>query len=235
MLLSAKQINHNLNEALSAVMDKYKVLHDAPIENKSTELDKHLRETRKTASIKKAGVGTSRIFYNINEPDTINLDGKHTAVKTGMKLAYLGSLDHDKVEAGIKQNRNEADPKFKDFHILQKTSDGYKTNEDGVLLPTLDHDKSHHLIQVLHAEPLSAKNKLEDHTKTKEFPNGISGADVEKHVYNNEGNISNHPFIKQIDALKKTHKIGDIHSENIGIFTHPITGKKYPVITDYGM
>lgn len=219
--------------------EEHNILNGVDAKSKSPNLTAFRRQNRSNSSFSPAGIGNGREYHKVKEHATIYIDHKAANVQTGMKLAYHGSLDKtDEPKFGVEQNRNEANPNYKPYHILQKDDSGnYHTNENGILLPTLDHHQDHHWIHTLHVEPLSNKTKLEDHTKTDEFPNGISSDDIDHAVMMGHNIKENdHPFIKQIHNLIKNTDISknDISHSNIGIFTHPHTGKKYPVILDHG-
>lgn len=218
-----------------------KILNGKDAEGKMDALSKFRMANRKESGLQvnPKSVGSSRAFLSVKKPEDLKIDGQDVQVKTGIKLAYLGRFDSGKVKDGIKQNQNEIDSKFHGDHILQKQSDGsYKTNEHGILLPTLDHDKhAAHWIQTIHANPISHDNPLEPHTKTEDFPKGIHANDFELAMDNKfpKGDkIWNHPFVKRVLELKKKHGLKDIHSDNLGIFTHPVTGEQHLVVTDYG-
>lgn len=214
--------------------NEYKTITDNAVNDISDKLRDLRRTDRVNTLLKPSGVGSSREYYRIKSPDSINLDGQKTPIETGIKVAYNGKFGS---EMGIKQNQNE-DRDLSKHSIIQKDEYGnYHTNESGIILPSLEHDKDHKWIHTLHVEPLSGKNKLEDYTKTPEHPNGISANDIEETFVLGKHKKDSHPLIQQIKKFADDNNIAyaDIHSENMGIFTHPITKKKYPVILDHGV
>jgi len=214
--------------------DEYKALSNHDVGKISDSLRQIRRTDRSGSSLKPTGVGSSREYYKIKTPSNITLDGEKVPVETGVKVAYNGSTG---TEIAKKQNENESRPELKKHYVITPDEKGnYHTNENGIILPTLDHDKNHNWVHTLHIEPLSDKIKLQDHTKTDNYPHGISGDDVEYALMTGKGK-SDHPLVKKIKDFANEHNVAhnDIHSENIGIFTHPLTKKKYPVILDHGV
>lgn len=214
--------------------DEYNALSSNDTENISHSLQKIRRTDRSNSNLKPAGIGSSREYYRVKTPEHITLDGEKVPVDTGIKVAYKGKFG---VDVAKTQNQNESRPELNNHYIIKKDEHGnYHTNENGIILPTLDHDKNNNWVHTLHVEPLSDKTKLQDYTKTESHPNGISGDDVEKAFLVRNGK-SDHPFIKKVKDFADAHNIAyrDIHGENVGIFTHPITKKKYPVLLDHGV
>lgn len=228
--------------------DEYKILSSpGKIEGKTDQLDSHLRQNRKGASLKKQGVGTSRMYYKVNEPERIILDDKPTTIHTGVKVPYLGSLDKNEAKVGLQQNAGELSKEYEPFHIIRKDEHGnYHTNPNGILAPTISNEN--HWSEMIHTNKLSPTNKLEDHTKTKTHPDGLSYSkmnDMLDSIYNwkqqtftpEETHTLNHPLMKRVINLINNTKISphDISSDNMGIWIHPHTNEAHPVIIDYGI
>lgn len=214
--------------------EEHDILNKENVENISDKLRENRRTNRLSSTLKPSGVGSSREYYKQTKPSSITIDGNKTSIETGIKVAYNGKFG---TEIGLKQNENETRNLSK-HQIIRKDENGdYHTNENGVILPTLDHDKNHKWVQVPHIEPLSGKTKLEDYTKTPEHPNGLTNDDIEKTFVLGKHHVDSHPFIQAVRKFADENNIAhaDIHHENIGIFTHPVTGKKYPVLHDHGV
>lgn len=244
LTMSIIKFKQLLNESLKDLLTdtEYHTLNTGTPDDISNNFEDYYRKNRTTTSMKRRGVGASRLYFKLNKPETMVIDGKKADVTTGMKLAYLGSMDIHHIDTGLKQNMTESDPTLEPHQILQKQSDGsFKTNDDGIILPVLSHHENHTWNHVIHVDPISDTNKLEHHTKTPEYPEGISVADLDNIFYyrNNKNSLSkeDHPFVKSIKRLVKSHNISthDFSSDNIGIWTHPHTGKKYPVLLDFGL
>lgn len=219
------------------------------LEDKSYKLDKHLMTNRKDANLKKSGVGTSRIYYKVKSPENITLDGEHTTIHTGIKVPYLGSLDDGyRAIVGLEQNKGELSKEYEPYHIIKKDSLGnYHTNHDtGILAPTID--KGEHWNEMIHTEKLSDTNRLEHYTKTKTHPEGLKHSDMNNMldaIYTwkqtkfspEDQHTLEHPLMKKVLNLIDNTKIShhDISTNNMGIWEHPITKEKHPVIIDYGI
>lgn len=211
------------------------------------------RKSGEINDISKLDSGSSRDVYHVIEPKEIILDGQKTHLPTVFKVVKTSTQDaaryYDKKEPlGILQNKHESDPVHNEFSVLQKQKDGtYKTNESGILAPTLEHHKNGFWNE------MAKSNKFNDidfreATKSKHFPEGLEKHHFFNAVHNlwdgnnfketnpSETSIYNHPFIKKVieHAKKANMDASDTHERNFGIFTHPITGKKYPVMFDYG-
>lgn len=228
--------------------NEYKIISKTSnVEGKTDELDNHLRQNRKTASLKKQGVGTSRMYYKVNEPEQILLDNKPATIHTGIKVPYLGSLDTDHATVGIEQNKGEQSNEYEPYHILRKDKHGnYHTNPNGILASTISNGS--HWNEMLHTNKLSDTNRLEDHTKTETHPNGITHKqmnDMLDSIYTwkqqdfnpTEKHILKHPLMQKLTHLINNTKIShhDITKDNIGIWIHPHTNESHPVIIDYGI
>lgn len=66
--------------------------------------------------------------------------------------------------------------------------------------------------------------------------NGQSSYLPPHHTDEHHEYLMSHPFIETLnDMIANTGSHpGDIRPANMGIWTHPVTGKQYPVISDYG-
>lgn len=205
--------------------------------------------------------GSSRAVYFPKEERKIVVDGHETSSPTAVKIAFEGQLDKHHGEdtlLGEDQNRLEADHFIRDQHsILRQNHDGsYSTNKHGVLAPVFDsHPEGHHL-EMGRVEPYNAKD-LANHTKNADFPKGlthkqITDAMMREHEtahgtpgvnFNYTKNesilhekVTQHPHVEaMIDMMHNSgmHP-GDLNPRNMGIYVHPVTKERHPVIIDYG-
>lgn len=200
---------------------------------------------------KQIGEGSSRTVHEI-EPKTIKIDGKHVSIPTVLKIAHKSEVDRNDHElAGVMQNRTEANSEtIKKFSVLTPTDDGFKTNPDGVFAPVLSHSSNHHYLKMGKVTPFN-HDDFEHHTTTENYPHGIPFygmmrvVDSETTGYNSYArdamghdlydHILHHPYTQNVIKALKHSKITDIHQGNIGIWEHPITKERKPVILDYGM
>lgn len=205
------------------------------------------------------GTGSSRHYWEMPNKHTITLDGKKTDIRHGLKMAVKSHLDdfHDGEMLGKQQNKEESHEKYENFRVINKEKDGsYKTNNNGVLAPIFDKDKKGNWMHVGHVSTYSTDPKgFEDHIKQTTPPDFkhkkpdlddiiIALKDHEdKHhsdLYTmsdrNKEIVEKHPFAKKLAHLIDTTGITshDLHSKNLGMFHHPITGEKMPVVLDYG-
>lgn len=207
--------------------------------------------------------GSSRAVFFPSEPTKIHLDGKEAHIHTALKVAFPGQLDkHNKSGSllGEHQNRVEGEH-FTNHHygIIRKVGEDahgtprFETNHDaGILAPMLHaHEEGHH-IHFGRIEPIKAGD-FKSLTKTKEFPKGISHEEFHEalnhhhalaHGQNHYGKLSEdrinelheHPLVEKAQnyvADTNAHP-GDLNKRNMGIWTHPHTGERHIVISDYG-
>ena len=200
--------------------------------------------------------GSSRAVYLPKDKKPITLDGIKTSLPTAIKIAFHGVLDDDTGSdqlLGEHQNKHEAD-RMHLYHSIIKpdSNNNYTTNTDGVIAPILSYHPEHHWIEMPKVTDLK-KSKFKELTKSKELPNGMDYDKFSKVIMNDyDMSLGKRPrYAKDSDHDKyiehsltsnvlhfaadtDTHP-GDISSlHNWGLFTHPITGKEYPVIRDYG-
>lgn len=100
-------------------------------------------------------------------------------------------------------------------------------------------------------EKFSAKD-LADHTKNKEFPKGLKLDDIrnsllkihdEAHGKDYRGSdsdkldkIAEHPYVEHLTDMMHNSGMhpGDISPRNMGVYVHPVTGHRHPVMIDWG-
>lgn len=205
--------------------------------------------------------GSSRAVFFPKESKTLVLDGLEAKIPTAIKIAHKGSIEksveRDGPMLGQLQNEAEADPLMTHHHgIIRKNQDGtWHTNPDGVIPPLFSAHKEHHHIEVGRVSPFT-EAKFREATKTESFPHGISHTefhDTIQHVWAKAHGMSgfhysstdsdrmdneliHHPFVKNtidFSANTDTHP-SDFVEDNVGVWTHPHTGKLHPVLLDYG-
>lgn len=249
MSVFLKLLNESLPKSVADIINN----NNTDSQTKSAELNWHpdLDDVAR-------GTGSSRHYWEMPNKHEINLDGKNTEIKHGLKLAVKSHLDdyHNNTMFGKQQNKEESDKKFDDFRVLKKEGNGYKTNHHGVLTPILDHDKDGKWMHVGHVTPYGADPEGFEKTIADSTPKDFIGKkpDVDdiiiavrdhedKHssehytmTDRNKQILDKHPFAKKLANLVDKTGITshDLHSKNLGIFHHPITHEKIPVVLDYG-
>lgn len=201
--------------------------------------------------------GSSRAVFFPSEAKSINLDGKQVNVKTAVKIAFPGKLDRytgDSMLLGEHQNQVESDPDISGTYgiITEKTPGIFKTNENGVLVPTFGSHPEHHHVEVGRIEKYTADD-LRNYTKNKDFKKGISHSemyDALNHLYQESHgkthwtkmspdhieDVLNHDHVRNVAAMMFDSGMhpGDLSPRNMGVFVHPVTKVRHPVIADYG-
>jgi hypothetical protein len=204
--------------------------------------------------------GSSRAVFFPKDPKNITLDGIPTKAKTVVKIAFPGRLDkfrrNDERLLGEHQNSTESDHVISNnFGMLSENHDGsYSTNPDGVLAPVFNRHPDHHHLEMGHVSPMKKSDfqKLtvsESHPKGLKFDdmynalnkehkdaNGLDGFTPRSHTDSLHEKTMQHPFVNKVADMMFTNGFhpGDISIRNMGIWTHPHTGKQYPVMSDYG-
>lgn len=204
--------------------------------------------------------GSSRAVWFPKEPKKLVIDGQPTQMHTAIKIAYPGWADKalkNKVLMGQLQNEHENSSYIqRDYAVLHHHEDDgrddhFVTNHNGILAPvTASHEDDHWLEMPKVSNITSAKFKKL--TKTEDYPEGLDhqrcmDAVIREHdrCYGKGSNytspedqkILDHPFTQQLMSLchdSDTHPHDFRAISNLGVFTHPVTGKEYPVIRDYG-
>lgn len=204
--------------------------------------------------------GSSRAVFFPTEHKELTIDGVKTSSPTAVKIAFPGVLDKFHSEPtimGEDQNAIEADNYInKQYGILSRNNvtGEYKTNQDGILAPVFStHPENHHL-EMGRVEKFNTKDFTEA-TKHPDYPKGIKPTEFKEaleyqhnmahgqkhyseHNYSDAHleHISNHPLVQNaIDMMHDTgmHP-GDVSPRNMGIYVHPVTGKRHPAIIDWG-
>lgn len=204
--------------------------------------------------------GSSRAVFFPTEHKEITVDGVKTKTPTAVKIAFPGLLDKYHSEPtimGEDQNAIEADNVInKQYGVLGRNNvtGEYKTNQYGLLAPVFSaHPEAHHL-EMGRVEKFNTKDFVEA-TKNPEYPKGIKPSEFRdaleyhhnmahgvRHISAHDNSddhlehISNHPFVQNgIDMMNDSgmHP-GDLAPRNMGIYVHPVTGKRHPVVIDWG-
>lgn len=202
--------------------------------------------------------GSSRAVYFPKDHKEITVDGTKTKTPTAIKIAFEGQLDKHHGEdtlLGQDQNRLESDHHINSgYGVLSYDHEGhYKTNHHGVLAPVFEsHSEGHHL-EMGRVEKYNAKD-LANHTKNEDFPKGLKHEQIYNSL-NYEHNqahggrnwshtqepkdhdkIIEHPYVSSMISMMHDSGMhpGDLSPNNMGVYVHPVTGHRHPVIIDYG-
>ena len=203
--------------------------------------------------------GSSRAVFFPKEPTKLKIDGTDTHMPTALKVAFPGQLDkykkHDEPLLGEEQNRVEGDHWTNQTYGVLRQGERhgeYHTNEHGFLAPMLHaHDEGHH-IHFGKIEPIKAGD-FKKHTVAPGFPKGISHDEMfdylnhhheEAHGKKHYGKTSperieqleQHPMLENMHSWMGNTGAhpADLNKRNMGLWTHPVTGKKHVVVSDYG-
>jgi hypothetical protein len=198
--------------------------------------------------------GSSRAVYFPKDHKEITVDGTKTKTPTAIKIAFEGQLDKHHGEdtlLGQDQNRLESDHHInRHYGVLGHDENGnYKTNHDGVLAPVFEsHAEGHHL-EMGRVEKYNAKD-LANHTKNKEFPKGLTHHQIiDSMEYEHKcahgqhalepkdhDKVIEHPYVSNMVSMMHDSGMhpGDLDPRNMGVYVHPVTGHRHPVIIDYG-
>jgi hypothetical protein len=203
--------------------------------------------------------GSSRAVFFPKDPHKLKIDGVDTHMPTALKVAFPGQLDkyktHDESLLGEEQNRVEGDHwTNQEYGVLRKGDrhGEYHTNEHGFLAPMLHaHDEGHH-IHFGKIEPIKAGD-FQKHTVAPGFPKGISHQEMfdylnhhheEAHGKSYTGKTSperieqldEHPMLSNMHSWMGNTGAhpADLNKRNMGLWTHPVTGQKHVVVSDYG-
>lgn len=253
---SMKYLSEDVHSEISDVLDG-----QYPAKNKLNLITKKVRQLISKGvdtglESDKPKRGSSRAVYFPKDKKPITIDGIKTTIPTAIKIAFHGALDNDTGSdrlLGEHQNEHETDGMHQFHAIIRNIHDrGYATNLDGVVAPVMSHHPDSHWLEMPRTPDLT-KSKFKELTKTKDMPKGMD-FDRFSNVIMNDHDLSlgkrprysedkdhdaymEHPLTNNVlhfSANTDTHP-GDITTiHNWGVFTHPVTGKEYPVIRDYG-
>lgn len=220
--------------------------------------------------------GSSRMWMSHEEPEHVKIDGHHTQMKVGTKVAITAALDKHRDKSkypeslGVMQNRDENGDHHVNNHyrVLSEDHDhhhdpsdpsspkkAFKTNHDGIFPPLMDHDhENHEWSEIGHSRDLKADD-FKRLTKTESHPKGISHKDFcdaleREHTKNNgrywEQGAAREKHLDHVMEHPLVQRFHDYHSnyaapphdlrqkKNMGVWTHPVTGKEHIVARDHG-
>lgn len=204
--------------------------------------------------------GSSRAVFFPRQNRDITLDGRPAKVKSAVKIAFPGALDrfkrNDERLLGEHQNQVEADPLIRNHYgMLSEIDKGrYHTNPNGILAPVYSNHPDDHYLEMGHVTPMK-KSDFQRLTVSESHPKGLrfddmKNAMMKEHedahgMYNRQPpshtdevheRTMQHPFVHNLYHMMTDSGFhpSDISVRNMGIWTHPHTGKQHPVISDYG-
>lgn len=202
--------------------------------------------------------GSSRAVYFPSEPDDITIDGTPTKMHTVLKVAFPGDLDKytdDETLLGEHQNIHEGGYYLQKYYGVLRhdhETNGYETNEDGILAPVIHAHEDGHYLHMGRISPIGASD-FRELTKNEDFPKGISHQEFKHAVEHEYGHansnspsnpyseermekLKNHPLIRSAIgfSLDTGTNPADFDKRNMGVWEHPTTGKKHIVLADYG-
>lgn len=257
-------ISEEIHKDIQSIMDSDKHVNGKlnAVVKKTRELIKAGHETGLESD--KPKKGSSRAVFFPKDNKEISVDGHKTSSPTAVKIAFAGVLDKhhgEKSLLGEDQNALESDHFVnRTYGILGHKSGGadheYESSHHesgGVLAPVFGTHEDHHHLEMGRVTKLNAKDTAEA-TKTKEFPRGLKHDEIHdamihehasahgsfrpfsKHSEEHLEHVKNHPWVEH--AIDMMHATGmhpaDLNTGNMGIYHHPITGKKHLAIIDYG-
>lgn len=131
--------------------------------------------------------GSSRAYLRHKDELPVNIDGKQTKIKTGIKIAIRNDLDKHLDSERFKQpslghlqnfHENANDNVNEHFRVLTKDDKGiYHHNPEGIFPPLIDYDHSgHEWAHVGHADTINDK-QFKKLTRTESHPEGIEHKD----------------------------------------------------------
>lgn len=205
--------------------------------------------------------GSSRAVVFHKTPRVSTVDGQPAELHRVCKIAFPGQMDKytgQKELLGEMQNRQESDRWASNQYGMLRHSEngGYETNHHGVLAPVFDSHEDHHWVEMGRAEKMT-KATFKSATKTESHPKGLDFDDLTSELkrFHREANgqtghniglkpateaqrekIRSHPMYQTLEdfcANTGTHP-DDFHMGNWGLWKHPVTGNKHPVLTDWG-
>lgn len=204
--------------------------------------------------------GSSREIKNLKEKFII-LDGELVSIPTIIKSRIENKFDQYLTgdSFGIQQNKMECDIRNNEYSILVNSGDSYQFNETGFLAPVFEFDSNFEWLEMSYVNKIN-KFLFQELTITDKFPNGINFDSFvysankkyrELHgiIYPEDSYFPNqipdskyellltHPWVANFISWMElvNFEANDLITKNMGIFTHPITMRGYPVICDYGI
>ena len=201
--------------------------------------------------------GSSRAVYFPSDPDDLTIDDTPTKMHSVLKVAFPGELDKyndSGLLLGEHQNLHEGSHHIQhDYGVLRHVGDNkFETNHDGILAPVIHSHEDGHYLHMGKVDPISA-GEFRELTKNEDFPKGISHQEFYNAVNHEYGDansmtprnpysedrmkkLKDHPLVSSAISFSldtQTHPI-DFDKRNMGVWSHPVTGQKHIVISDYG-
>jgi hypothetical protein len=206
--------------------------------------------------------GSSRAVFFPKEHKEISVDGKKTKTPTAVKIAFHGTLDkHHGEDTSLGQDQNEKESDHyinSNYGILREDSHRkgeYHSSDHesgGVLAPVFSTHPDHHYLEMGKVDKPDSKS-ISEATKTKEFPKGLKHDEIQdammhehaqahgqkhysKYSEDHLDHVKEHPWVDHAISMMHASSMhpGDLRKANMGIYTHPVTGKKHLAIIDYG-
>jgi hypothetical protein len=201
--------------------------------------------------------GSSRAVFFPKEPKKINLDGHDVETPSAVKIAFAGKLDkYNKSGRLLGQHQNEVESDNwvnRDYGIISPDHEGkWHTDEEGILPPHFGHHDDHHHLEMGRVEKFDSK-AFREATKHPDYPRGITHREfydtvnhnwAQAHGKDHYGRTSqermdklqDHPLVWKVsDFVANTdNHPADMLKGNMGLWHHPVTGKKHVVLSDFG-
>lgn len=200
--------------------------------------------------------GSSRTVFDTTEPKNIVVDNQPVNLKTVVKIVHENPLDmyNDTGDIlGIHQNKREANEDLIKAHSVLTPigNNSYKTNKKGVFAPVVSVSNRFNSLEMAKVEPFNHED-FERYTADKNNPTGLHHYGVLRVIHGEidgdeshrksmgdryYNSVLNHPFTQRVIKAVKESGLAtdDLGINNWGIFEHPVTKERIPVISDYGM
>jgi hypothetical protein len=233
------------------------------VTKKARELIKSGVDTGMESDKPKKGSSRAVFFSKDKKEITLDGQKTHTPTAVKIAFAGTLDKHHGEDSLlGEDQNSKESDGFINHHYGILHNDDDNRGNylssrheSGGVLAPVFETHPENHYLEMGRVTPASTKD-VEEATKTKDFPKGLKHDEIKDamtHEHNsahgtglinygdtkNEENmerIKSHPWVEH--AIDMMHNSGmhpgDLNKRNMGIYHHPITGKKHLAIIDYG-
>lgn len=201
--------------------------------------------------------GSSRAVFFPKEHKKINLDGHDVTTPSAVKIAFSGALDkYNKSGMLLGQHQNEVESDHwinRDYGVIHQDHDNkWHSNDEGILPPHFGHHEDHHHLEMGKVEPINTKD-FKEATKHPDYPKGITHNEFYDTVNHNWSQahgkshyggtsqermeeLQDHPLISKVSefvANTDNHPV-DMNKRNMGLWHHPVTGKKHVVLSDFG-
>lgn len=256
----SEALHASIHDALYREEPRYNQKMNIDRNNKVTKIAKKLIANGEDSGLEsdKPKKGSSRAVYFPKEKQKINLDGHDVETPSALKIAFPGQLDKhtgDDQLLGEQQNQVESDHFANDnYGVIRKDHETGKwhTKDDGFLPPHFGHHDDHHWLEMGRVDKLTTKG-FKEATKHPDYPKGITHQEFYDAVnqYHDQAHgrssysstpkerineIQDHPLISGVtDFCGNTdNHPADMNKGNMGLWTHPVTGKKHVVLSDFG-